>query len=395
MRCTGVFSKNIRAFNEKKRFIVNQGGARSSKTYSVLQLLLLICQRAKGSRLISVVSETLPHLKKGAMRDFIAILEEDGLYSESMHNKTDNIFSIKSLDGKFTSYIEFFGADSGDKVRGPQRDYLFLNEANNLDWETYYQLAIRTAKTIFIDFNPVSEFWVHTELLPSLQASHYEFIKSTYRDNEYLSEHQVADIERRALRDDNFRLVYAEGEIGSLEGLIYKHWKLCDDLPTTDKRIIGIDFGFTNDPTVITDVRQYNGEWWADEVTYQTGLLNNDIARIIKGMGLRSGVRVVCDSAEQKSIEDLKRMGINAEPCEKGAGSIVAGIDYINSMPINITRRSLNAHKELRNYKWKTDKSGKALNEPIDNWNHFCDSFRYAGNAFKKIVPITPARYTF
>ena len=395
MRCTSVFSKNIRAFNLKKRFVINQGGARSSKTFSILQLLLLICQRAKGSRLISVVSETLPHLKKGAMRDFIAILEEDGLYSDSMHNKTDNIFSIKSLDGKFTSYIEFFGADSGDKVRGPQRDYLFLNECNNLDWETYYQLAIRTAKTIFLDFNPVQEFWVHTELMPSLQGDEYEFIRSTYRDNEYLSEHQVKDIERRALRDDNFRLVYAEGEIGSLEGLIYKKWRLCDNLPDTSKRIIGVDFGFTNDPTVITDVRQYNGEWWADEITYQTGLLNNDIARIIKGLNLPPSVRVVCDSAEMKSIEDLKRMGIRAEPCVKGADSIVNGIDYMNSMPINVTRRSLNAHKELRNYKWKLDKSGKAMNIPVDNWNHWCDAFRYGGTAFKQSVPTTPARYHF
>lgn len=395
MRCTSVFSKNIRAFNLKKRFVINQGGARSSKTFSILQLLLLICQRAKGSRLISVVSETLPHLKKGAMRDFIAILEEDGLYSDSMHNKTDNIFSIKSLDGKFTSYIEFFGADSGDKVRGPQRDYLFLNECNNLDWETYYQLAIRTAKTIFLDFNPVQEFWVHTELMPSLQGDEYEFIRSTYRDNEYLSEHQVKDIERRALRDDNFRLVYAEGEIGSLEGLIYKKWRLCDNLPDTSKRIIGVDFGFTNDPTVITDVRQYNGEWWADEITYQPGLLNNDIARIIKGLNLPPSVRVVCDSAEMKSIEDLKRMGIRAEPCVKGADSIVNGIDYMNSMPINVTRRSLNAHKELRNYKWKLDKSGKAMNIPVDNWNHWCDAFRYGGTAFKQSVPTTPARYHF
>ena len=395
MRCTSVFSKNIRAFNLKKRFVINQGGARSSKTFSILQLLLLICQRAKGSRLISVVSETLPHLKKGAMRDFIATLEEDGLYSDSMHNKTDNIFSIKSLDGKFTSYIEFFGADSGDKVRGPQRDYLFLNECNNLDWETYYQLAIRTAKTIFLDFNPVQEFWVHTELMPSLQGDEYEFIRSTYRDNEYLSEHQVKDIERRALRDDNFRLVYAEGEIGSLEGLIYKKWRLCDNLPDTSKRIIGVDFGFTNDPTVITDVRQYNGEWWADEITYQPGLLNNDIARIIKGLNLPPSVRVVCDSAEMKSIEDLKRMGIRAEPCVKGADSIVNGIDYMNSMPINVTRRSLNAHKELRNYKWKLDKSGKAMNIPVDNWNHWCDAFRYGGTAFKQSVPTTPARYHF
>lgn len=393
MRCTGVFSRNIRAFREGKRLIINQGGSRSSKTYSVLQLLLLIAQRATAPRIISIVSETLTHLKRGAMRDFISILEEDGLYSDSMHNRTDNIFEIKSLCGKYTTQIEFFGADSHDKVRGPQRDYLFLNECNNLSWETYYQLAIRTSRTIFLDFNPVSEFWVHTDLMPSLKESEFEFIKSTYRDNEYLNPNQVADIERRAERDENFRQVYALGEIGNLEGLIIKKWNIVDDLPSTDKRRIGIDFGFTNDPTVVTDVRLHDGQWWVDEVCYNTGMLNNDIARVVKGLTLPASVRVVCDSAEMKSIEDLKRMGINAEPCVKGADSVVNGIDYINSMPVNVTRRSINAHKELRNYKWKVDRAGKSLNIPIDNWNHFMDSFRYAATSFKKSVPIQPARY--
>lgn len=394
MKCTEVFNRNLKAVVQRKRLIINQGGARSSKTYSILQLIVLIAQKAKGNRIISVVSETFPHLKKGAMRDFIQILEEDNLYSDAMHNKTDNVFLIKSLCGKFTSKVEFFSADSSSKVRGPQRDYLFINECNNIDYETYYQLLTRTAYSVFLDYNPTSEFWVHTEILAHSHFSEWEFIKSTYRDNNFLSENQRKDIISRSLRDDNYRLVYAEGEIGSLEGLIFKSWSIVDDMPITDKRIIGVDFGFTNDPTTIVDVRQYNGEWYVDECEYSTGLHNNQIANIIKGMNV-GACRIICDSAEAKTIDDLKRMGISAEPCIKGADSIVNGLEYVNSQPLFVTRRSVNAHKELRNYKWKVSKDGKPMNEPVDNWNHFIDAMRYACVGFKKTIPIRTAKYSF
>lgn len=395
MKCTSVFSKNVEAFNRKKRFIINQGGARSSKTYSVLQLLLQIAQRAVGNRLISVVSETMPHLRKGALRDFILILKEDDLYSEQIHNKTDNTFYIKSLCGKYESQIEFFSADSGDKVRGPQRDYLFINECNNINYETFYQLSMRTAKTVFLDYNPVSSFWVHEELIPSLLIEDYSFIKSTYRDNEYLSENQKKDIERRALIDPNFKKVYADGEIGSLEGLIIQNWRIVDVMPETDKRRLGIDFGFTNDPTAIFDIRQSDGQWWVDEVCYQTGMFNNDIARVVKSINPPAWLKSICDSSDPKTIEDLKRMGIRAEGAVKGKDSIVNGIEFITSMPINVTRRSTNFQKECRNYKWAVDKSGKSLNEPIDNWNHGMDAFRYGASDFKTNIPISSARYSF
>lgn len=395
MKCTSVFSKNVEAFNRKKRFIINQGGARSSKTYSVLQLLLQIAQRAVGNRLISVVSETMPHLRKGALRDFILILKEDDLYSEQIHNKTDNTFYIKSLCGKYESQIEFFSADSGDKVRGPQRDYLFINECNNINYETFYQLSMRTARTVFLDYNPVSSFWVHEELIPSLLIEDYAFIKSTYRDNEYLSENQKKDIERRALIDPNFKKVYADGEIGSLEGLIIQDWRIVDVMPETDKRRLGIDFGFTNDPTAILDIRQSDGGWWVDELCYQTGMFNNDIARVIKAINPPTWLKSICDSSDPKTIEDLKRMGIRAEGAVKGKDSIVNGIEFITSMPVNVTRRSTNFQKECRNYKWAVDRSGKSLNEPIDNWNHGVDAFRYGASDFKTNVPISSARYSF
>lgn len=395
MRCTSVFSKNVEAFNQKKRFIINQGGARSSKTYSILQLLLQIAQRAKGNRLISVVSETMPHLRKGALRDFKMILEEDELYSDSMHNKSDNIFYIKSLCGKYESQIEFFSADSGDKVRGPQRDYLFINECNNINYEAFYQLSMRTAKTVFLDYNPVSSFWVHEELIPSLTSTDFTFIKSTYRDNEYLSENQKNDIERRALIDPNFKTVYADGEIGSLEGLIIQNWTIVDLMPETDKRRLGVDFGFTNDPTVIVDIRQSDGQWWIDELCYKTGMFNNDIAKIIQSVNPSPSLKSICDSSDPKTIEDLKRMGINAHGAVKGKDSIVNGIEYITSMPVNITRRSINLLKEFRNYKWAVDKSGRSLNEPIDMWNHGIDAWRYGASDFKTVVTIKPPKYSF
>jgi len=395
MRTTSVFSKNIKAFNRRDRFIINQGGARSSKTFSILQIFLLAAQKAVAPRLFSVVSETFPHLKKGAIRDFIGILEEDGLYNQKMHNKTDNSFSIKSLDGKHTSVIEFFSADSGDKVRGPQRDYLFINECNNLSYETFYQLSIRTSSVVFLDYNPVASFWVHEDLIPSLTSEEYEFIQSTYRNNEFLGANQIKDIERRAAIDPNFKRVYADGEIGNLEGLIYNNYKIVDFMPPTDKRFIGVDFGFTNDPTVIIDVRISDGEFYLDQACYETGMFNADIARMIKSIDGYKSLRVLCDGGDPKTIQDLRRMGINAEGAPKGADSIVNGITFNQSMPANITRRSVETIKEFRNYKWSVDKSGKALNIPIDNWNHSMDAWRYASTGFKTIIPTQRARYSF
>ena len=395
MITTSVYGSNLRAFNRGKRYIVNQGGQSSSKTYSLLQLILNIALKATGNRWISIVSETLPHLKKGAMRDFQRILEDEGLYSESIHNKTDNIYSITSACDRYTSQIEFFGADSHDKVRGPRRDYLYINECNNVSYEVFYHLASRTRKVIFLDFNPVQEFWVHNKLLPTLTDAEYEFIKSTYRDNQMLSDAEKSDIERRALVDANFKRVYADGEIGNVDGLIFQNYELVDDMPVTDKRRIGIDFGFTNDPTSIIDVRLFEGDMYVDEVCYRKGMLNGDISAVLKSLNLDRSIRIIPDSAEPKSIEELRLMGHNVFPAVKGADSIRSGIATLHQYKVYVTKRSVNVLKELRNYQWDKAKDGTILNTPAPGGDHAIDAWRYGGTDLVHNKPLKNPSFSF
>jgi phage terminase large subunit len=375
IRTTNVFSRNAIAFANGKRFIVNQGGTSSSKTYSILQLLDYIV-RTNDNISISVVSESMPHLKKGAMRDYFKIIQAAGLYNERDHNKTDCIYTVG------TSFIEFFSADSHDKVRGMRRNILYINEANNIPFETYDQLAIRTFDAIFIDFNPVAEFWAHTELLNDPVASaKCEFIKSTYKDNRHLHPSIVEEIEARASNPkyENWFKVYGLGEVGSLEGAVFNNWSIVDALPEGGKRAIGIDFGFTNDPTALADVYISDGDLYLDEVCYQTGMLNGDIMSAIKSAGINYREKFVADSADPKSIADLKLRGLNIFPAIKGADSVITGINAMKEYNnIFVTRRSVNAIKEFRNYVWAKDKTGKSLNEPVDVWNHFIDASRYA-----------------
>lgn len=366
MKVTSVFNKNSNASTD---YVVNQGGTWSSKTYSLLQLMLVIA--TQNSVLISVVSETLPHLKKGAILDFENILRAEGFYNEKMHNKTDNIFTIGE------SKVEFFSADNDGKVHGPRRDYLFVNEANNVNWKIFDQLAIRTRKQIFIDYNPVSEFWAHTKLIPKDNVT---FIKSTYLDNNTngttnVPERVYRDIESR--KDDvNWWRVYGLGEVGTLEGLIFE-FNIVEGVPVDAKQLgYGLDFGYSNDPTALIDGYLFNNELYFDELIYETGLTNPDIFNKVNGfINLRT--EVIADSAEPKSIEELSRLRWNVKPVVKGKDSIINGIDIMRRYKINITKRSVNLIKEFRNYEWAIDKNGVKQNKPIDKWNHGIDAARY------------------
>lgn len=369
MNVTSVFGKNISAFNNGKRYIINQGGTSSSKTYSILQLLILIALK-KNNLMISIVSESLPHLKRGAMRDFQNILTSMNLYNDAMHNKSNNEFTIGN------SKVEFFSADSSSKLRGARRDILYINEANNIDKNSFDELSIRTKQTTFLDYNPVSEFWVHQHLLNNTSID-IEFIKSTFRDNDFLDINIVKDIERRKETDYEWYKVYGLGEIGNLEGVIFNNYNIVKELPESPKRILGCDFGFTNDPTTIVDIRYSDGEIYIDELLYQTDLTNNQIAKFITSDIDLKSVIMICDSAEPKSIAELQMFGVKCLPADKGADSIRNGIDLMKQYKINITERSVNLIKEIRNYRWKTDKTGKSLNVPIDIWNHCIDASRY------------------
>jgi phage terminase large subunit len=356
----------------KKRVRVVRGGTSSSKTFSIIPLLIDYAIKTPKSE-ISIVAETIPQLRRGALRDFLKIMDLIGMYDDSRFNKSSLVYTFTN-----GSYIEFFSADMSAKLRGARRDVLFVNECNNVEWEAYYQMAIRTRKFIYLDYNPVAEFWVDTELI---KDSDTDFVVLTYKDNEALDKSIVQEIEKARDKAEtseywaNWWRVYGLGEIGQVQGTIFTNWHQIDNVPQEAKYIgIGLDFGYSNDPTAIVMVYKWNNEFILDEIAYQKELSNKAIADILKPYG---GL-VVCDSAEPKSIADLRSYGINATPCVKGKDSIINGIQKIQALDrIHITKRSTNLIKEFRGYVWKTDRNGVALNEPIDFLNHGVDAIRY------------------
>ncbi len=363
MRFTKLFHKLIRC---KKRYVILQGGTSSSKTWSMLQLLYLKAQKYQGIH-ISIVSESLPHLKKGAMRDFFRMLKEDNLYDESSHNKTDNIYKVGE------SIIEFFSVENSASARGSRRSILYINEANSIDYDTFTELEVRTKDQVYIDFNPVSEFWAHEKLM-MLSDDNFDFIKSTYLDNDLLSPEIIRAIELKKGDTEWFK-VFGLGEIGSSEGLIFHNWRLVDSMPENFKwEKFGIDWGFTNDPSTCIRVCLSEGELWVDELLYRTGMTNADIANHLIEYKDRE---FIGDSAEPKSITDLQRYGFSIYPSVKGPDSIRKGIDSIKKYRLNVTKGSVNLIKELRNYQWKRLPNGSWDNKPIDSFNHCIDPLRY------------------
>lgn len=375
MKVTSVFNRNLEAYNQGKRVIVNKGSTRSSKTWSTLQLLYIIAAWSKVPLLISIVSESMPHLKKGCMRDFENMLKLEGKWDLKLWNATDKIYKVNN------SHIEFFSADQPGKVHGPARDILYINECINISYETYRQLAIRTTETIFLDYNPCFEFWVDEKVLPRSETL---LIHSTYLDNEYLSPAQVKEIESNK-NDSDWWQVYGLGQTGSKVGLIIQNWDIVTTLPTSfKKRWLGIDFGFTNDPTAIVDIRLSEGELWINELLYERGYDNLMIAKHLQECNIPKHIQIVADSAEPKSIREIRNFGWNVEPASKGRDSILTGLALLNRYPKHLTQTSSNLIQEYRNYRWITDEFGKPSNTPIDKFNHSIDAQRYV--ALNKLV---------
>ncbi len=372
MKFTSVFWKNARA---NTRFVINQGGTSSSKTHSLLQLMYLKAlnrsQQGK-SILISVLAGTMPHLRRGAMRDFLKMLQTEGVYDESAHNRSEDIYRVGN------SQIEFFSADDAAKVRGARRDLLFINECNNVSFDVFEQLEVRTKEQVFLDYNPVTEFWVHQKIAPLSEAT---FIHSTYKDNDYLDPRIVRSIELRKKMPgmENWWRIYGMGQTGQFEGLIYTNWETVNEFPADCKWITcGLDFGFTNDPTACIKVGYYDGALWLDELFYDTNLTNGDICRQLAQSHLPPHSEIIADSAEPKSIEEIRRTGYHIKPAIKGRDSIAAGISLVKSYPLKITHTSTNIITELRNYSWQKNSNGQWLNTPIDSHNHAMDALRYA-----------------
>lgn len=345
------------------------GGTSASKTISILLWLIDYAQTHKG-KTISVVSESMPHLRKGAMRDFLNIMQQHGYYKDDDWNKTDSTYNFKG-----GTIIEFFSVDQPGKVRGPRRDILFINEANNIPYETYDQLEIRTKSLIWLDWNPVSEFWFYTDVLPKQDV---DFLILTYLDNEGLDKRIVEAIEARK-GNKNWWKVYGEGLLGEAEGRIYTGWEIIDDIPHEARlERYGLDWGYSNDPTAINAIYRYSGGWIIDQITHQKGLSNRQIADILQNVPKSL---VIADSAEPKSIDEINSYGISILPSIKGQGSILKGIQYVQGQKISVTKRSVDTIKEYRNYLWQTDKNGKIINVPDVGFDHHMDAIRYALNS--------------
>lgn len=369
MNVTYVFEKLLAAFVDPKiRGVASKGGTRSSKTWSTLQLLHLVCVNSEKPLVISCVAATLPMVKRGMMRDFKQMLITESEWDENAFNKSECTYTYPN-----GCIIEFFGVDNASKVHGSARDILFVNEAQTIPREIFRQLDVRTRKKVIIDFNPVRKFWGETEFV----GDRYITIHSTYKDNPYLSKEQIGAIEKN--KDDaNWWRIYGEGETGGVEGNVYPSYEVIDEMPETfTGRCLGLDFGFVNDPTAIVDIRFHGWDLYVDLLCYETGLLNASIADYLTSNMLHRLI-TVCDNAEQKSIVELQQRRIKAIPCVKGRGSVAGGIAQVKQFKLHVTKRSVKLLDELDNYKWIKDESTDTYtNEAIDAWNHALDALRY------------------
>jgi phage terminase large subunit len=354
-------------FSLTKRIRAVSGGTGASKTISILIWLIDYCQSVENE-ICTVVAESVPHLRLGAMRDFKNIMVSNGYWNDN-HWKENPEMVYEFGTG---SKIEFISFDKFGKAHGPRRDVLFMNEANNIPYNIADQLITRTSKIVWADWNPSSEFWFYTEMLG--KRDDIDFITLTYKDNEALPETSRKEIESHRNRKDWWQ-VYGLGQLGQLEGKIYKDWAIIPEIPHEARlECYGVDYGYTNDPTAVVAVYYYNGSYIWDEIAYTRGLSNKEIAEILKN---QPHAVIVPDSAEPKSNDELMSYGLTVIPADKGPDSVRNGIQIVQRNKHSITQRSYNIIKEYRNYLWEVDKDGKILNVPEHEFSHSMDAGRY------------------
>jgi phage terminase large subunit len=367
---TNIFFQNWTALHDPAiHTIVNEGGTSSSKTFSALQVLNRLCEKRTVPLLASIVSESLPHLRLGAMRDFKNILGDS--YDHSAWHATEHIYTYRP-----DVQIEFFSADNPGKVHGPRRDILFLNEAINIPKNVCDNLIVRTRSKVIIDFNPTGEFWAH-ELKGKPGVA---WIHSTYLDaRDILPPEIIARIEAHKDTDPNWWNVYGLGLVGNVEGLVHPLFTQCEKMPESgDFEFYGLDFGYSNDVTSLTHHIIQGKDLYSDELIYETGLFASHIAKRMDDLGVRKGyAEIFADESRPEAIAEIALAGFNIQRCPKGPESVMLGIQKVNEYWQHWTKRSVNSIKEQRNYRYVTDKDGKITNKPIDAWNHSADSRRY------------------
>lgn len=355
-----------------KRFRVHQGGTRSGKTYACVQFLAYLLRSAEEPLIISIIRKTLPALKGSVQRDFIQVMEQLGMYYQGTHNKAENTFKFKD------HIVEFLSVDEPQKIRGRKRNIAYLNEANELNLEDFRQINMRTTDFIIMDFNPSDPIhWIYDEIIPREDCDTWI---TTYKDNKFLSPELVKEIERMKERDPDYWRVYGEGlQATFTKRQIYTNWEFIpgEDMPDFDNPIIGLDFGYSNDPSAAVLVQKKNDKLYIKELLYKTGMTNQDLANWFKANGYDQTL-IYADAAEPKSIEEMKQMGLWCKPAKKGQGSIMAGISHIKEYDIFVSQDSKNLYKEYNNYYWEELKDGTIINKPKDAFNHLQDALRYA-----------------
>ena len=368
MQVTRIFRQNQKA---NSRIVVNQGGARSSKTFSIAQLLIIRLLR-ETNIVLSICRKTFPALRSSVMRDFFEILNNLGLYSQENHNKSEHTYILNN------NLVEFLSMDMPQKKRGAKRKYLWLNEANEFSWEDFIQLAIRTTGQIFLDYNPSDEFhWIYDKVIPRVDCT---FIKSTYRDNPFVEKAIRNEIESLRNIDENYWRIYGLGEKGRSTKTIYTNWDIVPALPKEyDDFVWGLDFGYNN-PSVLLGVAVVDTEIFFKEFIYEKGLTNQSLIQRMNEVipdELRNKL-IKADSSEPDRIQEIYDAGFNIIAAKKGKNSVKDGIDVLKCVKIHVTEDSVNTKKEIKGYSWKVDKDGNVLDEPVKFMDHAMDAGRYA-----------------
>jgi len=381
LKGTVVLQKNL---NATTRIVVNQGGTRSSKTYSLAQLIILRALQEQG-KVYTICRKTLPALKGTAYRDFFNILEEHNLYNPNNHNKSELTYKLNKNE------IEFISVDMPQKIRGRKRNILWLNEANEFSFEDWVQLSLRTTENIYLDFNPSDPYsWIYDNVMNREDCT---FIKSTYLDNPFLPDETIKEIERLRDLDSNYWKIYGLGDMAQPTETIFRQFEIANNVPTEAKLVaLGLDWGYSNDPTAIVEVFKLNDDLYINELIYSKGLTNQDIAEKLRELNITRQTEIIADSAEPKSIEELHRLGFNIKGAKKGADSINMGIDILRRFKLHITKSSTNALNEFKYYKWLTDKNGHIVNKPATNQqDHIIDAVRYT--ALNKLMTNYSGQY--
>lgn len=351
------------------------GGTSASKTISILVWLIDYAQSCRNKK-IDVMSESYPHLKDGAIRDFKLIMLDRGYWNDNNWNESNHVYQFET-----GSIIKFISIDKLGKAHGPRRDVLFINEANNIAYEIYDQLEVRTKEHIWLDWNPTTEFWYYTEIKDRVE---HDFITLTYLDCLDVLDQRIIDSIESRKGNKQWWTVYGLGQLGTIEGRIYIGWQEIDEIPH-EARLWrrGLDFGYSVDPTVIEDIYEYNGGYIIDEQLYEKGLSNKSIADFINNLEYPETL-VIADSSEPKSIDEIKSYGIKIVGAEKGQGSVEQGIQFVQDKKISITKRSLKTLKAYRNYLWlqdkRTNKFERTPDDAIHEWSNPMDAIRYGFN---------------